>query len=65
MMVPREFQLSRMLKYAEATNAELATVPEGRGSCRTAEGQTAHDLRDGGAESHPLSKATRFEHPSV
>ena len=49
-------------KYAESGNTELATVPEGRRSCRTAEGKTTHDLRDGCAESHSLPKAAWLKH---
>jgi hypothetical protein len=51
-------------KYAESGNTEISTIPEGRRTCRTAKGETADDLRDGGAESHSLSKAARLKHSS-
>src|ERR1041385_6695345 len=60
MMVPS--WVGMLLKYAERRITKLATVPKSRRTCRTAEGQTAHDLRDGCAESHPVSQASGLKH---
>jgi hypothetical protein len=49
-------------QYADFSSAEFTPSLKGLGACRVAEGQTAHDLRDGCAETNSISKTAGLQY---